>query len=89
MKQEGPTIESFDAAVEAELARVSHIEYDSHEICKHFASKLRKRLEPLLRSCAERYVRWLMAASLPRTLNPVLTSLQSVPVLLRLYRELH
>ena len=27
---------AFDAAIDAELPRVSHIEYDSHEICKHF-----------------------------------------------------
>lgn len=35
----------FDAAVAAELPRVSHVEYDSHEICKHFAGELRKRVE--------------------------------------------
>ena len=34
----------FDVAVASELPRVSHIEYDSHEICKHFASEVRKRL---------------------------------------------
>lgn len=34
----------FDAAIAAELPRVSHIEYDSHEICKHFAGEVRKRL---------------------------------------------
>lgn len=42
--------EQFDAAVTAELARVSHIEYDSNAICTHFAAELRKRLEPSLRS---------------------------------------
>lgn len=35
---------AFDAAVAAELERVSHVPYDSHEICKHFADELRKRL---------------------------------------------
>ena len=35
---------AFDAAVADELPRVSHLEYDSHEICKHFADKLRERL---------------------------------------------
>lgn len=34
----------FDAAVAAELPRVSHLEYDSHEICKQFAATLRERL---------------------------------------------
>jgi hypothetical protein len=48
------SVEAYDAAVEAELARVSHVEYDSHEICKHFALKLRDRLEPPLRSCAQK-----------------------------------
>lgn len=37
---------AFDTAVDAELARVSHVEYDAHEICKHFAAELRKRLAP-------------------------------------------
>lgn len=31
----------FDAAIEAELPRVSHLQYDSHEICIHFAKKVR------------------------------------------------
>ena len=34
----------FDSAVAEELPRVSHIEYDSHEICKHFAGKVRERM---------------------------------------------
>jgi len=34
-------LEAFDDAVSQELPRVSHVEYDSHEICKHFASKVR------------------------------------------------
>jgi len=34
----------FDRAVADELPRVSHVEYDSHEICKHFAAKVRERL---------------------------------------------
>lgn len=34
-------LEAFDDAVSQELLRVSHVEYDSHEICKHFASKVR------------------------------------------------
>lgn len=37
-------VEAFDAAVAAELPRVSHVQYDSHEICKHFAGEVRKRL---------------------------------------------
>lgn len=35
---------AFDKAVADELPRVSHVEYDSHEICKHFASKVRARI---------------------------------------------
>ena len=35
---------AFDAAIAAELPRVYHLEYDSHEICKHFAGKVRERL---------------------------------------------
>lgn len=38
------SIAAFDAAVAAELPRVSHVEYDSHEICKHFAGKVRERI---------------------------------------------
>lgn len=38
------TLPLFDAAVAAELPRVSHLHYDSHEICKHFAGKLRKQI---------------------------------------------
>ena len=34
-------LEAFDDAVSQELLSVSHVEYDSHEICKHFASKVR------------------------------------------------
>lgn len=34
----------FDAAVEQELPLVSHVEYDSHEICKHFAVNVRKAI---------------------------------------------
>jgi hypothetical protein len=37
-------VEAFDAAVSAELPRVSTLEYNSHEICKHFAGEVRKRL---------------------------------------------
>lgn len=37
-------LSAFDAAIAAELPRVSHLEYDSHEICKHFAGKVRERL---------------------------------------------
>jgi|GEM_PF-4757303 len=40
----GGAVALFDAAVAAELPRVSHLEYDSHEICKHFAGKVRERL---------------------------------------------
>jgi len=40
----GETVAQFDAAVAAELPRVSHLEYDSHEICKHFAENVRSRL---------------------------------------------
>lgn len=36
---------AFDAAVTEELPRVSHVAYDSHEICKHFAGEVRKRIE--------------------------------------------
>lgn len=38
---------AFDKAVADELPRVSHVEYDSHEICKHFAGELRKRIATL------------------------------------------
>lgn len=34
-------LDAFDEAVAQELPRVSHVEYDSHEICKHFASRVR------------------------------------------------
>lgn len=37
-------LEQFDAAVEAELRRVSSVEYRSDKICEHFAGELRKRL---------------------------------------------
>ena len=37
----------FDAAIERELPRVSHVHYDSHEICKHFAGEVRKQIEAL------------------------------------------
>lgn len=39
------TLSEFDAAVAAELPRVSTVEYNSHEICKHFAEKVRERLQ--------------------------------------------
>lgn len=49
----------FDKAVADELQRVNHIPYyDSHEICKHFAAEVRKRLESAQeadRRDAERY----------------------------------
>lgn len=37
----GSTLSAFDAAVAMELPRVSHLEYDSHEICKTFADHVR------------------------------------------------
>lgn len=37
-------LDMFDAAVADELPRVSTVEYNSHEICKHFASKVRERI---------------------------------------------
>lgn len=52
----------FDSAVTAELQRVSHVEYDSHEICKHFAGELRKRLDGALHSDLEK-ARAALAAS--------------------------
>ena len=45
---------AFDEAVAAELSRVSHVEYDSHEICKHFASKVRERIAALASGPAEK-----------------------------------
>lgn len=42
----GELVGAFDAAVAQELPRVSHLAYDSHELCKHFASKLRAALAP-------------------------------------------
>lgn len=39
---------AFDTAVAAEILRVSHLPYDSHEICKHFAAQVRARLAPAL-----------------------------------------
>jgi hypothetical protein len=41
-------LSDFDAAVAAELPRVSDVEYNSHNICKHFAGELRKRLSTRL-----------------------------------------
>lgn len=40
-------LSAFDAAVEAELPRVSSVPYNSHDICKWFAQKLRDRLAAL------------------------------------------
>lgn len=37
-------LDAFDAAVNQELPRVSNLEFNSHEACKHFASKLRSIL---------------------------------------------
>lgn len=37
-------VAAFDVAVSEELPLVSHVHYDSHEICKHFAGEVRKRL---------------------------------------------
>jgi len=34
----------FDAAIQDELEHVTHLEYDAHEICKHFAAKVRIRM---------------------------------------------
>ena len=45
-------LEAFDDAVSQELLRVSHVEYDSHEICKHFASKVRAILALRPAPCA-------------------------------------
>ncbi len=45
--QPSPVLAAFDAAIAAELPRVSHVEYDSHEICGHFAAEVRKRLAAL------------------------------------------
>lgn len=38
---------SLDEAFAAEIQRVSHIEYDSHEICKHFYAELRAKFATL------------------------------------------
>ena len=38
-------LQQFDEAIAAQLPRVSHLQYDSHEICKHFAGEVRKQLE--------------------------------------------
>ena len=43
-RQKGEVVEAFDKAIAEELPSVSHVQYDSHEICKHFASKVRERL---------------------------------------------
>lgn len=55
---------AFDKAVSEELPRVSHVEYDSHEICKHFAGKVRERLAAALSAPAGDVVRgaWRDAA---------------------------
>lgn len=39
--KDGFSLAEFDAAAQAQLQRVSHVEYDSHEICKHFVGILR------------------------------------------------
>jgi hypothetical protein len=44
---EAALLERFDQAIAAELPRVSHVHYDSHEICKHFAGEVRKRIDPI------------------------------------------
>lgn len=40
----GLTLSALDAAFEAEIVRVSHVLYDSNEICRHFYGELRKRV---------------------------------------------
>ncbi|OZI21758.1 hypothetical protein CAL18_12605 [Bordetella genomosp. 7] len=40
----GDVVSAFDAAVAAELPKVSTLEYNSHEICKHFAERVRAAL---------------------------------------------
>jgi hypothetical protein len=37
-------LDLFDLAVSELLPRVTHVQYDSHEICKHFANELRTRI---------------------------------------------
>ena len=37
-------LSAFDAAIAVELPRVSHLSYDSHEMCKHFAAQIRAAL---------------------------------------------
>ena len=39
-----PDLSAFDAAVAAELSRVSTVPYNSHEICKWFAANVREKL---------------------------------------------
>lgn len=41
---EKDALAAFDAAVSAELPGVSHVHYDSNEICAWFAAGLRTRL---------------------------------------------
>ena len=38
------SVKDYDQAISEEIKNVSHVQYDSHEICKHFASKVRSRL---------------------------------------------
>lgn len=39
-------ISDLELAFEAEIAKVSHVEYDSNEICRHFFSNIRKAMAP-------------------------------------------
>lgn len=50
VKNEKDVLSVFDECVAAALPRVSHIEYDSHEICKHFAEKVRERIAAMQES---------------------------------------
>jgi hypothetical protein len=39
---EGDALDALNFAFEKEIQRVSHIEYDSNEICRHFFKELRR-----------------------------------------------
>jgi diphthamide synthase (EF-2-diphthine--ammonia ligase) len=42
---QSPLLALMDSAFEAEIVRVSTLEYNSNEICRHFYGELRKRIE--------------------------------------------
>lgn len=71
---------AFDEAVQAELPRVSHVQYDSHEICKHFASKVRERIAVLAAAAPDATKQPLGASASPTALSAPAANAASAPI---------